>query len=520
MQFLIHLPDSLLQRLIKRLVKQLAKIRRRHPGLIGRAHPPELFRFPPVQKIPDRLRRCKIIAAPERERRFLQPLLKFHPRQRMRRTEIPPVHINQHRRVGIFLIARIFAHAVGNHMPRQACRRHHCSPRTHTERINRTPARQMRRKLVVRRPEIRRTDVFFTVLRQIDVFLFMFNSHPDRKRFLRHIKPVLKQHLKRIARRMSERQNQRVRRNFITCAVRPLHHRRCQPPHIFRPGFFLQFQINQRFIKTVFAAKRRNPPPDISDHRRQFVRADMRLGEIQNFLRRARRNKCFQHFGREFVFFNSGHQFAIGKSPRAAFAELHVCPFAEFAGFPKTAHRPLPFADRRPALQHNRLGARLCQTQRRHHTRRPRPDNNRTHRLTAPGLVGSRGKIKPLLFRRQFKQITIRRKLSVILKRRRVNFPQAIFVPCVQRFPHDTAVAHPGAETRPHRRNNFAVIRFQRQFDIIQPIPPHLSSPFIFRRPSPHAPPHRRSLYRPPLRPLQRRHRGFFAATRATTQPP
>ena len=227
-QFSAHTPDAFLQSLVKRRVKQLPEIGRHYTRFIRRFHRTEAQRPSSRQKIPDFLHRRKIGAAPERKRLFLQLFLKFNSCQRMHRAEISLVHVDQHRRVGIFLIARKLAHAVGNHVPLKAGCRHHRPARTHAERINRPSAVQMFCQFVIRRPEIPRATVFLSVLRQIDVRLFMLYAHPYCKRLLCHLKPAPVQHAERIARRMPDRQDQRIRRKLIARPVRPFNHRRTQ----------------------------------------------------------------------------------------------------------------------------------------------------------------------------------------------------------------------------------------------------------------------------------------------------
>ena len=118
--------------------------------------------------------------------------------------------------------------------------------------------------------------------------------------------------------------------------------------------------------------------PDILHHQRQIVGTDMRLGKIKNFSRSSGFDKFLQNLGGIFVLLDAGHQFAVGKRAGTALAELHVRFRRQFARCPKLLHRFLPLAHRSPPFQHNRPQPCFRQTQRRHHSRRPRTGHHRS----------------------------------------------------------------------------------------------------------------------------------------------
>ena len=166
------------------------------------------------QQIADQLHRRIIIAAAEFESRFFKPALKIHSLQRMAAAEVRRGYTDQQRRIGINLIAGIFAHSVGYQTPVFRGRRNNRTAGTHTESIERTPVGKMHRQFIIGSPQGRMSGKIM-IAAFVNQRLRMLNPYPDGKGFLFNCRPASKKHFKRIAGTVPDRQNQTLGRLFI-----------------------------------------------------------------------------------------------------------------------------------------------------------------------------------------------------------------------------------------------------------------------------------------------------------------
>ena len=209
--------------------------------------------------------------------------------------------------------------------------------------------------------------------RTVDQALRMFDADADGKSFGRHRHPAAEEHFKRITRTVADRQHQGGNRLFVYAAAGVADFDSFQTVIVSQ-------QIFQPVLKTVFAAERNNFGTNILHDLRQPIGAEVRLGQIQNLFRRACSRQLAKNFGRVHILFDAGHQFAVGKSTGAAFAELNVGILLQTAAAPETFHVALPLGHRLAAFQHNRPGSRTSQSQSRKHAGRTAADNQRTGR--------------------------------------------------------------------------------------------------------------------------------------------
>ena len=108
----------------------------------------------------------------------------------------------------------------------------------------------------------------------------------------------------------------------------------------------------------------------------QPVRADVRLRQIEDLLRRAHLAERLQHLAAARVM-DAGIELAVRKRPRAPFAELHVAVGAQPAAAPERFHVARALVHRLAALDHYRRQTCPRQLQRREQSRRAQPHHQR-----------------------------------------------------------------------------------------------------------------------------------------------
>src|SRR5450830_917326 len=111
--------------------------------------------------------------------------------------------------VGIAFIARILAHAIGDHASRFRGGGHYGTARAHAKAIDRAAIPAVMHQLVIGRAEQRMPGVL-AVSRAVNERLRMFDAKPDRKGLGLDINSPIVEHLKGIARAMADGQDDMV----------------------------------------------------------------------------------------------------------------------------------------------------------------------------------------------------------------------------------------------------------------------------------------------------------------------
>ena len=130
---------------------------------------------------------------------------------------------------------------------------------------------------------------------------------------------------------------------------------------------------------------KRYSPPSASivrahafDHRHQAERADMRLGDVEDFLRRAGLDELGQHLAAEVMrVLDLAVELAVGERAGAAFAELHVRFRIEHRLAPQAPGVLGALAHHLAALEDDRTEAHLRQHQGGEQSARPGADHHR-----------------------------------------------------------------------------------------------------------------------------------------------
>ena len=136
--------------------------------------------------------------------------------------------------------------------------------------------------------------------------------------------------------------------------------------------------VDDALLEADFAAERLDLRAHLLDHADEAEGADVRLGDIQDFLGRAGLDELRQHLARQVARITDlAPQLAVRKGARAAFAELHVRLRVEYALAPQPPGVPGSFAHALAALEHDRPQAHLRQHQRREDAARTKADDDR-----------------------------------------------------------------------------------------------------------------------------------------------
>ena len=205
----------------------------------------------------------------------------------------------------------------------------------------------------------------------VDQRLRMLDAHADGERLGLDRDAALVQHLERVARAVADRQHDMIRRQ---CACHRRAPRRAPAGCRSRP----RCRDRPPGSEAILAAERLDRGAQAFDHRHQPERADMRLGDVEDFLRRAGLDEFGQHLAAEMVrVLDLAVQLAVGERAGAAFAELHV-------GF-RIEHRLAPeapgvlgaLAHHLAALQDDRTEPHLRQHQGGEQAARPGADHHR-----------------------------------------------------------------------------------------------------------------------------------------------
>src|SRR3989338_1504779 len=324
---------------------------------VRRLHRAKVARRPARQKITDQLSGGAVIAAAQLEGARLPAALELHPGQWVAGIILLGRNAHHDAAVGVALVARILAHAVGDHPPRFRGGGDHRAAGAHAEAVYRTPVAGVVHQLVIRRAELRVARVL-AVTCAVDQRLRVLDAEADQERFGFDVDAALVDHLEGVALAVADRQHQMIRGDVFAAAE---HHAANVSDVI---GSVLDFDVVHAALEADLAAQRLDGFAHLFHHAYQAERADVRLAGVQDFFRRARLDEFLQHFSAEVSgVLDLAVQFAVGERARAAFTELHVRFRVEHALPPQAEGIPGAFAHRLAPLQDQRTETHLCEDQ-------------------------------------------------------------------------------------------------------------------------------------------------------------
>ena len=339
--------------------------RRPHARRVGGRHEEITAPRAPREEITDRLHGRKIIPAARRERARLIVALERDAREHAG-TEILRRHLHEQRGVRDTGVAAVVAHAVRHEPTRLRGRRDDLSARTHAERVRAAPRLAILiRQRVVRDRQSRLAGIR-TVLRPVDEVLRMLDAHAHGERLRLHREPARIEHLIRIARRMADAEKCCIRLD----ALLSRDDERGEPSA-------RELHIRDLRAEAHLAAKAADLLTQVLYDRAQKIRTDMRLVQVEDLLRRARRNECLEHIAHVRIA-DARRELAVGERPRATLAELHIRGGRKGAAVPERQNIAMTRIDILTALQDERRLSRARERECREHPRGTKSHDNGT----------------------------------------------------------------------------------------------------------------------------------------------
>ena len=151
--------------------------------------------------------------------------------------------------------------------------------------------------------------------------------------------------------------------------------------------------------KAQLAAECEHLAAQIFHHIGEHIRADVGFGIVSDGLRRAERVKLLEHPGDAHIV-RAGVELAVGKSARAALAELDVGALVKRSAGPEAADIRRARVHIAAALEHDGAKPRLCQHERGEHPRRAEADHHGAAFRAAArdGIDGRKVSIRVFIF--------------------------------------------------------------------------------------------------------------------------
>src|SRR5450830_650299 len=318
--------------------------------LVGRFHTAQGGGRLAGDKVTDQLRRGFVVAATEDKGVGLQALLQLDTGQRAARIVDFRGDADDDPGVGITFVARVLAHAVGDHPVWLGSRRHHGAARAHAEAVDRTTVLGVVHQLVVGRAEFRVPGVLAQA-RAVDQRLRVFDTETHRERLGFHVHATTVEHAEGVAGAMTQGHDH-VPGVDLFAAVED---------HAVQLTVFDQ-HVGHPLLEAHFTAQGDDLLAHVFHHAGQTERTDVRLADVEDFFRCAGLDELVQHFAPvEFRVFDLAVELAIGKGPGAALTELHVGLRVEHTFAPQAPGVLGAFAHFLAALEDDRLEAHLRQ---------------------------------------------------------------------------------------------------------------------------------------------------------------
>ena len=272
-------------------------------------------------------------------------------------------------RIGVALIARVLAHAIGHHAARLGRGGHHRAAGAHAKAVHRAPIPRVVHQLVVGRAQ-GWVACMATPACPVNQTLRVLNAKADGKGLGLHRHTAIKQGGKGIARAVAQGQHHVRGGEFIGSAAVLVQH--SQAAQLFggvrvvgcRGAWLVQCHIHHALLKANLPAQRDDLRAHGLHHLHQLEGADVRVRLIQNFFRCARQNKLVHHLATQVAWvFDLAVELAVRERARTAFTKLHIGLGLQQVLAPQAPGVLRALTHRLTALQHDGLEAHLRQDQ-------------------------------------------------------------------------------------------------------------------------------------------------------------
>ena len=306
-----------------------------------------------------------IVPAAVSEGGLLDLALPFHSGENAVSGEI--LRLQRHEQGGVCVqsVALRAAHAVGHDAAGLRGRGEHLAAGTHTEGVGAAVLRAAVERIVGGREIVAARRA---VLRQIDGALPVLDPHAHGEGLRLHRDAGGVQGAEGVARAVPDGEDGAAGFDARR-TVRRLHGQR-------REHAAFRFEPRDAVLKPHLAAERDHIFADRAHHFHEHIRSDVRLGVVNDVLRRAVRGELLQHPADALVM-RVRVELAVGEGPGAALTELYVALGVEGAARAEGLHGLLTCVHVLSALEYDRASARFREQERGEHARRPEADHDR-----------------------------------------------------------------------------------------------------------------------------------------------
>ena len=303
--------------------------------------------------------------------------------------------VNAHHdaRVGIALVARILAHAVGHHPFGLRGRGHHCAAGAHAKAVNAAAIFGVVHQLVVGRTQKRVTGVAAPA-GAVDHALRVLNAKTHRERLGLHGHALRPEHGKGVACAVAQGHHYVVGGQLLQRAAGQVQHlQAADAAHVALSGRVRGrvgggADVRHALAKAHFAAQGDDACAQVFHHLDQLEGADVRVRFDQDLGRCTGFHKLLHHLAPQVArVFDLAPELAVRERAGAAFAKLHIALGVQRVFAPQVPGVFGALAYRRAAFEHDGFESHLRQQQRGKHAAGPKAHHHRAQGQRGRGLA-------------------------------------------------------------------------------------------------------------------------------------
>ena len=350
------------------------QIAQAHAGLVGGLDFTEFGGGHAANEVADQLAGRAIVAAAQFVGARFQALLQLDAGQRIAGEILLGIDAHHDTGVRVALVARVLAHAVGDHAARLGGGGHHGAARAHAEAVDGAAVPGVMDQLVVGGAQFRVAGVLAQA-GLVDHALGVFDAEADGEGLGLDVHALAVQHAEGVARAVTQGEHHMAAMQGLATGEH----------HAFELAV-VDHQVGHLALEADFAAEGDDLFAHGGDHAGQAEGADVRLADVEDLFRRAGADEFVHHLaGVELRILDLAVELAVGKQPRTAFTELHVGFGAQHLLAPQRPGVLGAAAHVLAALEHDGLEAHLGQQQ-----GGEQAAGTETHHQRALGQVGRR----------------------------------------------------------------------------------------------------------------------------------
>ena len=285
--------------------------------------------------------------------------------------------VNAHHQagIGIALVARILAHAVGHHPARFGSGRHHRAARAHAKAVDAAPIAGVVHQFVIGRAQHGVTGVCAPA-RAVDHALRVLDAKAQRKRFGLHGHAMAVQHGEGVACAVPQGQHHMACGQGVAQACGQVEH--LQRHNALALWAVFGFDVGHALLKANLAAQADDVLAQVLHHLDQLKGANVRVCGPQNLFRCTKAHKLGHHLAPQMArVFDLAVELAVAEGAGTAFAKLHIALGLQHMLAPQAPGVFGALAHAAPAFDDDGLQAHLRQHQGGKHAARPKANHHR-----------------------------------------------------------------------------------------------------------------------------------------------